>query len=76
MLKNNLEESLSELLKFGILILRSQFNSNSKEIVLPFTINSNLLNCKTTVPIRGDKKTLLDSETSLVLSSHLKTVGK
>ena len=58
-IKKRLDESDSEILKISIIELRQRFNSKSKEILIPFTINLGN-NIKCTVPILGDKKKLID----------------
>lgn len=59
-LKRRLDESLEELLTFAIIELRNQFNSTSKELILPFDIEiPEGMNWKVTVPQRGDRKHLL-----------------
>ena len=58
-IKKKLNESNSEILEIALNELRKRFKSESKEIILPFKINL-FENCKTTVPIVGDKKKLLD----------------
>ena len=59
-LKPRLGESLGELLVFAVIELRQQFNSTSSELILPFEIDlPKGMNCKITVPQRGDKKQLL-----------------
>ena len=57
--KKKLNESNSEILEIALNELRKRFKSESKEIILPFKINL-FESCKTTVPIVGDKKKLLD----------------
>ena len=58
-IKKRLDETDKELLSLAIVELRQLFNSNSKEIYLPFKINLGL-NIKVTVPKSGDKKNLLN----------------
>lgn len=59
-IKKRLEETKEELLVYGIIELRSRFFSDSKEVVLPFETEIDLPGVSFTVPIRGDKKSLLD----------------
>ena len=54
-----LEESKNELLLFAVIDLRNRFNSNAKEIIVPFKIDLNIKNIKVTVPQKGDKLKLL-----------------
>lgn len=58
--KKNLEETDNEILTFAILDFRERFESISTEIILPFTPSIEIPNVKITVPLRGDKKHLLD----------------
>jgi excinuclease ABC subunit C len=47
-------------LQLGIVEIRERFNSNSREIVVPFDLEIQLENVVLSIPQRGDKKTLLD----------------
>jgi excinuclease ABC subunit C len=58
--KKRLDETAEELLALGIVEMRNRFNSNSKEIITPFAIDTELKDVEITVPQRGDKKHLLD----------------
>ena len=58
--KKRLNESKEELLQLGIVEIRERFNSNSREIVVPFDLEMQLENVVLSIPQRGDKKTLLD----------------
>ena len=58
--KKRLNETEQELLQLGIIEMRDRFQSRSKEIVVPFEPEMELENVTFTVPLRGDKKTLLD----------------
>ena len=58
--KKRLDETAEELLCLGIVEMRERFKSNSKEIIVPFEIDTELKDVETTVPQRGDKKHLLD----------------
>jgi excinuclease ABC subunit C len=55
-----LDESEEEILTFAVAQLRSTFNSNAKEIVLPFAIVYPENDVVITVPKGGDKKKLLE----------------
>jgi len=57
-IKKKLEESAEELLLMAVVELRERFQSSSKEIILPFDINYSI--AKITVPVRGEKKELLE----------------
>lgn len=58
-MKKKLEESDAELLQLAIIEIRQRFNSQSKQLFLPFevTVEPHL---KVTVPKLGDKKKILD----------------
>ena len=58
--KKRLDETAEELLCLGIVEMRERFKSNSKEIIVPFEIDTVLKDVEITVPQRGDKKHLLD----------------
>ncbi|HWI90805.1 MAG TPA: excinuclease ABC subunit UvrC [Flavisolibacter sp.] len=58
--ETHLDESLEETLAFTIGQLRTTFNSDAKEIVMPFKIDYQEPGVLTTVPKGGDKKKLLD----------------
>ncbi|MDN3664739.1 excinuclease ABC subunit UvrC [Algibacter miyuki] len=58
-IKKKLDESDQELLELAITEIRQRFNSNSKEIYVPFKVNIGE-NLKVTVPQLGDKKHILD----------------
>jgi len=57
--KKRLDESKESLLGLGIIELRQRFQSNSKEIIVPFLPDIELNNVSLIVPQRGDKKKLL-----------------
>lgn len=59
-LKKRLDESDQELLSLAVQELRTRFNSTSKEIIVPFTLDIESPNFKQTIPQLGDKKKLLD----------------
>ncbi|MDD4759961.1 MAG: excinuclease ABC subunit UvrC [Bacteroidaceae bacterium] len=58
--KKKLDESLEDLLTLGIVETRERFQSESKEIVIPFELGLPLKDIILTIPQRGDKKKLLD----------------
>jgi len=58
-MKRNMDERADEILPLAIAELRQRFQSDSKEIVLPFKIGIEFPNVKITVPQRGDKRDLL-----------------
>lgn len=59
-LKKKLDETDDELLQIGIIELRLRFDSQSKEIIVPFIPSIEGSELKFTVPQIGDKKHLLD----------------
>lgn len=58
-IKKKLDETDKELLELAIIEIRQRFNSNSKEIYVPFKIDIGE-NIKVWVPQLGDKKRILD----------------
>ena len=58
--KKKLEESEGEILSLGIIQIREQVKSHSKEIIVPFELETGIKDTVLTVPQRGDKKNLLD----------------
>jgi len=59
-LKKKLEETDDMLLQIGIAELRLRFESNSKEVIVPFKPELEDVNIRFLVPQRGDKKKLLE----------------
>jgi len=59
-LKRKLNETTVDLLLLSVVELYNRFNSNAKEILLPFSIDLPIPNIKITIPKRGDKKQLLE----------------
>jgi len=58
-IKKKLEETDRQLLELAITEIRQRFNSNSKEIYVPFKVNLGE-DIKVTIPKLGDKKHILD----------------
>ena len=58
-LKKKLQETDTELLELAITEIRQRFNSNSKEIYVPFKVSLGS-DIKITIPKLGDKKNILD----------------
>ncbi|SDS54461.1 excinuclease ABC subunit UvrC [Winogradskyella sediminis] len=58
-LKKKLQETDAELLELAITEIRQRFNSNSREIYVPFEVNLGD-DIKVTVPKLGDKRKILD----------------
>lgn len=59
-LKKRMDETPAELLSLGIFELRNMFQSQSKEIIVPFLPETEIPDVIYTIPQRGEKKTLLD----------------
>ena len=59
-IKRKLDESAEELLSLAVIELRGQFESTSKEVVLPMKLDFDLGGVEVTVPQRGDKMKLLE----------------
>lgn len=59
-IKKMLDENNVELLMAGIIEIRQKIYSNSKEILLQFRPDTILKDIKFTVPVRGEKKKLVD----------------
>ncbi len=58
-MKKKLDESDKELLELGIVEIRQRFNSNSKEVYVPFKVDVGE-GIKVVVPKLGDKKKIVD----------------
>jgi excinuclease ABC subunit C len=58
--KSKLDESNEDILSQVILRLRNTFESDSKEVIVPFEIELGLPNVFITIPQRGDKVKLLE----------------
>lgn len=59
-IKKKLDESDEELISLAMVELRERFNSTSKEIIVPFEIETEFPGITFTIPQRGDKKHLLE----------------
>ncbi len=59
-IEKKLEETPQEMLEFALAFLRPKFQSVSKEIVVPFMVETEEENLTITVPLAGDRKKLLD----------------
>jgi len=59
-IKKKLEESDAELLTLAVLEFREKFESYTSEVILPFNLVSEFPNFEQTIPIRGDKKKLIE----------------
>lgn len=66
-IKKKLDESDEELLSIAISEFRSRFESESKEIIVPFEMDIEDENVKFTVPKQGEKKKLLELSQKNVL---------
>lgn len=58
--KRKLDESDEELLILAITEIRERFGSNAREVIIPFKLEWQMENILFTVPIRGDKRHLLE----------------
>ncbi len=58
--KKKLDETDEELLTYGIIEMRERYQSHSKEIVVPFHVDIPDDIAVQTIPVKGDKKKLLD----------------
>ncbi len=58
--ETHLDETAEEILSFSIAQLRDTFNSDAREIVVPFMIGYPQDEIKITIPKGGDRKKLLD----------------
>ncbi|MFD2551302.1 excinuclease ABC subunit UvrC [Bizionia sediminis] len=58
-IKKKLQETDKELLELAITEIRQRFNSNSKEVYVPFSVNLGG-QLKVTIPQLGDKKLILE----------------
>ena len=58
--KKRLDETKEELLALGISEMRERFGSKAKEIIVPFEMETEMNSATFTIPLRGDKKKLLD----------------
>lgn len=58
--KRKLDEGMPEMLEFAIMEIRDRFQSNSAEIIVPFSIDSNFPDVSFTIPRIGDKKKLIE----------------
>lgn len=59
-IKKILEESDEDILEEALIEIRQKFESNSKEILLPFHLSVEIPNTKIYVPKMGDKKRILE----------------
>ncbi|HEY4327261.1 MAG TPA: excinuclease ABC subunit UvrC [Mucilaginibacter sp.] len=59
-LKKRLDESDDELLTLAIIEFKSRYESHSKEVIVPFSIDIDDASIKFTVPKLGEKKKLLE----------------
>ncbi len=59
-LKKKLDEPAPEVLSFAIAQLRNTFNSEAKEIIVPFIIDYPQKDLTITIPQAGDKKKLIE----------------
>ncbi|MFM7310872.1 MAG: excinuclease ABC subunit UvrC, partial [Flavobacteriales bacterium] len=69
--RKKMEESAEDLLAFALLDLRERFQSSSREIFLPFEMELPLEGVSIHVPLRGDKKKLIELSQSNATRSML-----
>ncbi|MEN9521908.1 MAG: hypothetical protein RL065_285 [Bacteroidota bacterium] len=74
-LKKQLDEPKEELLEYAIEYLRTKFNSESPEIIVPFDLPDFEQKLQITVPIIGDKKHLLNLSEKNVIYFRDKTLS-
>lgn len=58
--KRRLDETKEELLALGIVEMRQRFGSLANEIIIPFPVELELKGVRFNVPLRGERKQLLD----------------
>lgn len=58
--KKRMDEMPENMLALAIVEMRERYNSTSREIILPFPIDTELKDVTLTIPQRGEKKHLLD----------------
>lgn len=58
--KKKLDEAADDILTLGIMQIREQVGSDAREIVLPFEPETHIPDVTITVPMRGEKKHLLE----------------
>lgn len=59
-IRKRMDETDRELLEFAIVDIRERFQSNAREVYVPFELELELPNVKFVIPERGDKKKLMD----------------
>ena len=59
-LKKKLDESTQDLLSLAIIDIRQKIKSDAREIIVPLRIELPLENLKFVVPVKGDKKHILE----------------
>jgi len=59
-LKKKLDESTMDLLSLAIIDIRTKINSDAREIIVPLRLEVPFGNLKFVVPVKGDKKHLLE----------------
>ncbi len=59
-LTKRMDETTEELLIIGIGEIRNRYGSDSKEIIVPFPVELQLEGVQQTIPVKGDKKKLLE----------------
>ena len=59
-IKKKLNETEQEILSLSIVQIREERGSETKEIIVPFELETSIKDVEITIPQRGDKKKLLD----------------
>lgn len=59
LIKQNLNETLDELLLYAIVDLRNTYQSKATEIIIPYPVDFEINNVKITIPKQGEKLNLL-----------------
>ena len=75
-IKKKLDEEDEDLLAFAITSMRNRIESNSIEIISPLDLSNYFPNIKMTVPIRGDKKKLLELSLRNAKSARLEKIKR
>jgi excinuclease ABC subunit C len=55
-----MDETDEEILSYALIEIRDKFQSQAREIIVPFELDLSLEKVQITVPLRGDKRKLLD----------------
>ncbi len=75
-IKKKLDEEDLDLLAFAVADMRTRIESRSKEIIVPLKLDNYFPNNKMTVPLRGDKKKLLDLSIRNAKSARMEKIKR